>query len=756
MNQLLPLTESEALFAPFQDPFLSPQMDFALVPTGGAGFRSEINWDSVYVKWDACPIGEVAGGLEMPLALPCGEYDELVYCLTFPVGVSVRFMSKCNGGEWQALGNAVEGSMSRQEIVRSVPKDGAVALRVEFIAREACSQDVKLIWFALRNSRLAANVQRNKVRWNAEWSGLIKPEAEWGALDFRRGLLMKRDQIDALRAKKNLPSWREHFARLEAAARKAMTRNPEEELFLSDYAPFSDERYVRETERGRTGFYYDALRLAVVGLVNEDRAMIRHALRYLMSMLHLKSWTCSAEMRVIGSTFDQRCFIEEMMSTSVSLLMDWLDGALTDRARELGTTMLWDRGLAVIERDMAKFEYVHFINQGPWFCRARIFGGLMLEKEWPYFDAGYVERAVTHLREGMDRYLQLDGGMDEGPMYLVWTLETIIPPLMAYADARGIDVRDLLPSAFAKVPDYLAALAQTRPGLHVPDSDCASEHPNFDTYPILAALFPGSIYEKMATASLLSDRPYTYSQHYVGTGIFSFLLGPDHLKEPESVAATFSLLPKTGLTSSYRSAGDRSLRMVFAGSKARPSHAHFDKGGFHIEVDGEAAFVDRGVLRYDDPRVPLLKRTENHNTLAPSFDGISTVEQMLSDVPLIPEAQGNETKFRASLDLAPVWKGSMKRCRRSILSPDLEGWTVEDEGELEREGRVVFFLQSRHPFTGSGGNWISGKMRIKAPWAERADTAEHLVDSEFRPIYRLRLWSGVLQTFALKTEITRR
>jgi hypothetical protein len=63
--------------------------------------------------------------------------------------------------------------------------------------------------------------------------------------------------------------------------------------------------------------------------------------------------------------------------------------------------------------------------------------------------------------------------------------------------------------------------------------------------------------------------------------------------------------------------------------------------------------------------------------------------------------------------LAPVWKGSMTRCRRIISSPDLEGWIIEDEGELEREGRVVFFLQSRHPFTGSGHEWASGKMRIK-------------------------------------------
>ena len=167
-------------------------------------------------------------------------------------------------------------------------RSGAVALRVEFCAREATSQDVKLIWFALRNSRLAAEIQRNKVRWNSNWPGLIKPEAEWGTLEFRRGLLLKNDQLASLRAKKDLPFWREHFARLEAAACKAMARNPEDELFLSDYAPFSDERYVRESERGRTGFYYDALRLAVVGLVNEDRARSEEHTSELQSPCNLR------------------------------------------------------------------------------------------------------------------------------------------------------------------------------------------------------------------------------------------------------------------------------------------------------------------------------------------------------------------------------------------------------------------------------------------------------------------------------------
>jgi hypothetical protein len=108
-----------------------------------------------------------------------------------------------------------------------------------------------------------------------------------------------------------------------------------------------------------------------------------------------------------------------------------------------------------------------------------------------------------------------------------------------------------------------------------------------------------------------------------------------------------------------------------------------------------------------------------------------------------------------SVKLRVDLKCLMTRCKRNISSQDLEGWTIEDEGELEREGRLVFFLQSRHPFTGSGHEWTPGKIRIKAPWVERADTAERLVDSEFRPIYRLRLWSAPLKSFALKNELTR-
>ncbi|MFM8763895.1 MAG: heparinase II/III family protein [Spartobacteria bacterium] len=756
MKNLLPLNPAEAIFAPFNDAMFASDMGEVTTPAGASGFRAEVYWDSRHVKWENCAPGAVAGTHEVPVEFPWGDFDEFVFCLTVPPGAAVRFLASHGGGPWEQLGEIVEASTTRQEIVRPVPATKPDRVRAEFLAREDGPKIVILVWFGLRDSRLASGLQKGRPRWDAAWGGLIKPDGDWGEPSFPHGLLLDHAGLEGLRERAQRPLWKDHFSRIEERARQAMERAPEDDLHLSDFAPFSDERYVRTEERGRQPLYYDSLRLALVGLVNRDPAMLRHAARFLMAMLHLKHWSPSAETRTQGSTWDQRCFTEEMMTTSAALLLDWLDFLLTDRAREFGRQMLWDRGIAVIERDMAKCEYVHHINQGPWFCRGRLLGSLILEKSWPRFGPENADRAMQQLRDGMNRYLLPDGGMDEGPMYLHLTLETILVACHAYARARGMDPRKLLPDAMPRVPDYLAAVATSSPLFHVPAEDCGTGKLLADDTAMLAALFPGGIYDALCAGSLLQPgEPFNYLHHYAGTGVFAFLLGPDEVPAPRNCAATFSLLPVTGLAGSYRTDGARSLRLTFSGTKARPSHSHADRGGFTAELDGVPVFIDRGVVRYDDPRVAMLKRTENHNTLAPSFDGIETLEQVLATIPLIPDAEGDEKSFRASLDLAHVWPDAMTHCRRKITSEDLDGWNIEDTGELARDGHLVLFLQSPMPFEGEGGSWTCGPVRIEAPWAARADTSEHLIDCEFRPVFRLRLWSGPLRTFRFLTSFRR-
>ena len=86
---------------------------------------------------------------------------------------------------------------------------------------------------------------------------------------------------------------------------------------------------------------------------------------------------------------------------------------------------LWDRGLSIIVRDIMKFDYLHRINRGPWFGRARILGGLMLEASWPHTD-GYPDREMHKMVEGLSGYLLEDGGTDEGVGYLAMTMHAVL------------------------------------------------------------------------------------------------------------------------------------------------------------------------------------------------------------------------------------------------------------------------------------------------------------------------------------------
>ena len=103
-------------------------------------------------------------------------------------------------------------------------------------------------------------------------------------------------------------------------------------------------------------------------------------------------------------------------------------------ARDLVRVAIWDKGLSVIQRDMVKWEYVYSINQGPWVCRARVFGGLVLEPDWPRVKS-YIDQGYADLLEGLNTYLLPDGGVDEGLAYFDATLKITLPGLRAYTRA---------------------------------------------------------------------------------------------------------------------------------------------------------------------------------------------------------------------------------------------------------------------------------------------------------------------------------
>ncbi len=751
---LFALTPAESMFAPFHDPAVAAQLPLQIEPGATAtGVKHEFGWDGVKLSWETAPAGTEALRVALPLTDLPESFDHFVFCLVLPVGVSTVFEA-CRGGSWSTLGPALTGAGKRHEVTHAIGARPVDGVRAVFTAHQAGHMVISLQWWGVARAALVAELVAARPRFDGRWEGLLLPVEDWPEVKFARGLLLAETDLPALRQKRAAPYWDRHWRLLEERARRFMARQPEDDL--ADFLPQTDQRYIRARELGRETYFSQPVVLGFVGLVNGDRSMGFHALRYLMCMLHTTWWTQSAESRARGSIWDKRCFDEEMATTAATLLLDWYDFAMTPRARALAQQVLWDKGLAVIERDMMKWDYVFTMNQGPWFCRARLLAGLYLETVWPRMKP-HTELALGDMRAGLANYILPDGGTDEGLGYFSVTMHAVLPGLLAYARARGVDVRTLLPEQFAQTPQFVAALSAVEPGRVLTEGDNTTDLVVGDTIPLLAAIFPGEIYARVAAACLMQRRPAGYYDQYFFEGVFAFSAGPGQLAPPQSIVPTFAVLPHTGhLTSLRRDAAGRSVRLHLVGAKAHASHTHFDKGAFLLELDREPVLIDRGQVRYDDLRSYTLKRSELHNVLTPVLpDGVYVNQQGVGAEAVIPTGEGDAQRLRAAIDLSHVWRGVMARCSRDLAADGFGEITVRDRGELLSAGGLVFHLHTRLPWKIRGREAVLGldgwKLTVSAPWADEVTQREDLVDFRLQPVWHLECRLSSAKTFDLET-----
>jgi len=740
-QSLYELNPAESILAPFHDERISVHLPFRSHPAMARSFRHEPGWDSTRLLWDACPGGEIAGNSDLEIGSLPDRFDQLIFCLVIPSGVEVGFAAR-RDGNWSVLGASLGGEGRRVEVTRPIGSGRLTGLRIVARALEEGPKLVLLHWWGVGDSALLRELESTGLELDGRWDGLLVPEEAWGRPVFARGLLFGEADLAGLRRKANRPTWRKHFEEMEARARRSLERDPLKD-HRGDYLPWCDHRYLRERERGRKSWMADPVLCALVGLVREDKVLIRHALHALMCFVHTRNWCQSAESRTRGCTWDQRCFLEEAATTTCALLYDWLYFALTDRARDLVRTALWDKGLAIIQRDMVKWEYLYSINQGPWFCRARLLAGLVLEPAWPRMRP-YSEQAMADLQEGMAHYILPDGGVDEGVGYFSVTLRAVLPACLAYARMRKRAVRDILPSRLAKSGRFIAILSSMDPGGALLDGDNANARITGDAMAILSALYPDDVYTRMAAGTLLHRHGPTYLRQHMIDGPFAFIAAPDDLPDPTCIVPTFGRLPETGHLTSRRSLGDGTqLRIHLTGCKAMASHTHFDKGAFTLELDRTPVLIDRGVCRYDDLRSVLLKRTEFHNVLAPESPEGTPINQLSATEGIIPKGFGDSVTLRATIDLTNVWREIMLSCHRRLESPFPDRFTVHDEGELATPHPLVFHLHSREPWDIDEENRKatlesgSHQVVLHAPWASLIRQSQDGIDHRLAPVWHL-------------------
>ena len=736
---LLPLDpiNAECIFAPLHDPMFAGELNARVESGSASGVSGEQQWCWHTITWSNAIAGEVAAYLTVPWCEEEYDFDHLIACVTVPANVSVA-LELCIEGAWRRILEPMAGLATRMDLTAPLPDGRPSDVRLVFISHEPGAACVITHWLGLGDSRRLKLLTGSNPGYSPSWHGLLKPREQWGEPLFAAGLLFSETGLTSLRHKRTLPAWWEHFALLEKRARRAMKQAPETQI--SDYAPFTDERYIRQREQGRWSYYLEGPVAAVVGLVLNDAPMIEWACRTLLCMVHTTYWCQSAESRLRGSTWTQMCFVEEEMTSAAAIMADCLDFALTDRARDLIRSSIWDKGLAVIERDMMRHEYVHHMNQGPWFCRARILGGLLLEKGWPRMD-GYVDRAVGCMRAAMDRYVLADGGTDEGLGYWSLTMHMVLQGLMAYSRMRNLDARNLLPANQTRSEAFLSIMSAVEPGRVLMDGDNSTDYLVGDTIPILAQLYPESAYSKILGSCLLEEREFTYFNHYIADGLWGFVLGPQEIPAARCIVPAFGRLECTGHATSLRVSGEHSERIHFAGCKANPSHSHFDKSSFTLELDGCAALIDRGTVRYDDPRCEGMSRTCLHNVLTTVLPDGSFAGQSASTQALIPQGSGDGKTLDLTMDVTALWAGHFTECTRRIESRDMGRFSVVDQGRRTTPGKIAFHLHAPLPFQVEGKTAFlrieETVLRIEFPWADSVTQSPDGIDYEFREVHHL-------------------
>ncbi|GEM_PF-839796 len=757
--QLLPLDSawSEAIFAPFHDPAISHSLPIEFYSIGAKGCRVEFFWCWTLLCWETCCKGEDAAVLKLQANLDCSGFDTLLLCLTMPHDTLLRVEFK-QDGKHHCSKQTYRGEGTRMEIELPLGKGRLEEIRLIFQSESPDPKKIFLSWFGLKNSLLSEAILCHEAHFAADWPGLIRHPSLWNEPRFAIGLLFDPKDLGWLAEKRLLPGWDKHFSFLLKKANEYMKRNPEDDL--GDYLPSNDSRFLRARQRGKTPYYFEALVLGFVGLVNNDQAMIIHALRYLMCMLHTRHWTQSAESRLTGSTWDQRCFLEELTATSVSLLADWFYFALTKRAMQLVHQSLWDKGLSVIERDLMKYSYLQRINQGSVFCRARILAGLHLERAWPNM-GDYVERAFSDMRRNLRNYMEPDGGTHEGIGYFCQTLHAVLPAMIAYSRARDKGLGQMIRSHFSNCENYITAMSSITPGKAIPEGDCRTNRFCGDAISVLARFFPGSPYEKLLMPAIDSGSLFQVTGTLTDSGgITGFIYGPDHIGEPGCIVPTFTILKKTGHMTSMREKQGHKIGLHMVGSKPYPSHSHYDKGAIVLEIDSTPVFIDRGMVEYYFADSQELKRSYMHNVITPVGDQMTYPDQSPPTRAIIPKGKGDALSVHVEIDLTNVWQGQMHHCKRRVDSEDPDELIITDSGRLLQKGRIAFHLHSLFPFEIQTKDKIflqarDSTLSIEADWAQEVLARSRSIDLKHRGCYHLAIISCQIKEFHLVTRIKR-
>ena len=748
------INEAETIFEPFWDSgdtypghHKYSHLTEYRIETNGAGSVA-VGWQSVQVTLHPNAGEDRAVRMTRACALNIAQYDRLRLFAAVPK--SVRFSIACtiDGVEKPVVESS--GNDTFKEYTGEIAGRMITSIRLEFRNMGGDENIVDLCWMGLSNAAREKEMCEEPSPYTPEWEGCFADEAE---MTPQTGLFFDEAGLAALRGKLKSACFASRMAGMRAQAEAYLKLEPEK--FIGEYVNDRYRNFVRDRDMTRLNLAEQAMNtLAFIGLVDQNREMLRMACRYALSVAHCKYFCESIMGNFPGATWHHRSFLEANLSGQILNVLDWAGGMLTWHGKNILYDAVINKGLPRIDGDIKTMDYIWTMNQGIVFASELVVILMGLQKRYPRY-AVRVEEAERDLIAMWNNYVQADGGTAEGPAYWNFTVSHLRSSFMLLAKYHGKSLKDYAPQSLKKSALFAEAMLSDTEDETVPINDSHGDGYNLSVAGLMAALDAGDIWRKMNNRLLEggaggSLEDLIFAEHYP----------IEKAGEPER--RPFLSFPCTGHTTLRRETPELGTVGLHAVSGIVTfGHAHSDKGSFILEAAGRALLIDRGCCAYGDPYVSMIGKAELHNVIVPVKDGMYL--NQLGEDPAgsakVLESRFEDGALHYSTDVKAAWGGVFDRNIRAIHSPDARHYEIRDSLKISGDYEVCFILNTNGVIVetqggfliADGGAQVEVKPRNWTP--SRFEYGACGKDGKERPVNRLCLFMGGREEYELVTEL---
>lgn len=683
------INTAESILEPFWDPELCAIDKWTVNGNAETGTELAQGWCNVSFEWQNSKDQELVLAISKRYEPPVdvSRYDMLLLSAMVSNGCAIRIEAETDRG-LLSIRSAPFGQ-EKQEIALPVEESAQLySLRIEVYAAECRTGMGWLNWVGLQNSqRLLDHLAQ--FQYDPAWEGSLYPVETPVSFAPCYGIFISEEQLEKIRTlyeekkMKGVPS--------PYAPNTSYDKYFAPETCIHDFVNFwQDTRYCRVRDNQHY-LIQNGLRAAMYGILEKDAASLHLAARYAMSILACTHWDDGMICDFPVGSWEHRCFVQSLCLYDLVFIYDLAHEFFMPSAKSRLFRRLAEEGLASINYNAWRHEYIFENNQLIWFSHGRMAAYALLLKEWPRV-APYMEIAYGDIVENIQKTVLPDGGYVEGPTYFTCVGANGGQALYLYARAVGKRLEEVTPENLQASVDFADALLST-------DDDQ-------DMIPICDAHSTLSQTHLAFMAYLLKDSPWVniFGKSVARSGgladdYFALMVQSMELKSRAEVRP-FVLMREMNLASSHRFWKGKAVKMVVLGNRSGAGHAHEDKGSFILEYAGQTFAMDPGTCDYSSSYSMIYKQCQRHNVLVPA----GTKARVAAENPCMEtislHGSGDEQRFQVFLNAGMAYRQYYERWTRTIQSRQPNEFVILDEYELREEcgcDRVEFLWNTMLP-----------------------------------------------------------